>query len=214
MFCDFKTIRGKVLKTVDAVYENVKTTQECRQVCLSDKLPCYSFDMGDPTSQVCRTSHLESASLTHIKEAYFEVAGANTYELTSCYNSKLELPLNRLSDYKVTVSLYLVTVLCKSKEMTAKISTNRIFDGKIYAKNTPNSCLNDVMASLDFELPMFYNDPRCNVQRYNSSFFANDIILQHHDYIVTTKDLGLSLQCAYDFSNRIVANSLILESNG
>jgi len=91
MFCDFKIIRGKILKTVDAVYQNVKSVEECRHICLTDKLPCYSFDLGDPFNQVCRTSHLETASLTHINEAYFEIQNAYTYELTSCYNSKLYL---------------------------------------------------------------------------------------------------------------------------
>lgn len=89
--CDFRPIEGKILKTVDFVYQNVKSTEECREKCLSSPYRCHSFDLGgDPSSpnRVCRTSHLDKYSLAHIEEAYLQVPGAITYELHSCYNGK------------------------------------------------------------------------------------------------------------------------------
>lgn len=89
--CDFKAIKGKMIKTVDNVYQGVDTDQECRRICLEASYRCFSYDLGDPSNKVCRTSHLNSASLTHINEAYFEAPGAVTYELASCYNGRLRL---------------------------------------------------------------------------------------------------------------------------
>ena len=98
--------------------------------------------------------------------------------------------------------------------MTTIINTNRLFDGKVYAKSMPTFCLTDVTSSLDFKLSMFYDDLKCNVKKYNSSRYSNDIILQHHDYVVTNRDLSLSLQCTYDLSNKILVNTLFVEEHG
>lgn len=89
--CDFKQIKGKMLKTVDSVYQNVSTIEECQEICLKSKYRCFSYDFGDPndSKKVCRTSHLDSASLTHIEEPYVNVKEAVTYQRLSCYNGKL-----------------------------------------------------------------------------------------------------------------------------
>lgn len=122
-----------------------------------------------------------------------EIAGAATYELSSCYN---------------------VTIDCRSGDMVAKIRTSKIFNGKIYAKGSPNSCVNDVTASLDFELRMAYNDIECNVRKDGQGRYSNDIILQHHDRIITSADLGLSVHCQYDLGNKSVSNQVDLEITG
>ena len=87
--CDFKPTKGRILKTVDSVYQDVTTVEECKEKCINSAYRCFSFDFGsDPQNSVCRTSHLDKASLTHIEEPYLEVQGAVTYELSSCYNGK------------------------------------------------------------------------------------------------------------------------------
>ena len=98
--------------------------------------------------------------------------------------------------------------------MVAKIRTSKIFNGKIYAKGSPNSCVNDVTASLDFELRMAYNDIECNVRKDGTGRYSNDIILQHHDRIITSADLGLSVHCQYDLGNKSVSNQVDLEITG
>lgn len=84
--CDFKPIHGKILKTVDSVYQNVTSVEECQQRCLQDMYRCRSYDFGDPVNPVCRTSHLDKVSLAHIDIPYIEIAGSTTYELVACYD--------------------------------------------------------------------------------------------------------------------------------
>lgn len=69
--------------------------------------------------------------------------------------------------------------------MVARIQTNKLFQGKIYAKTKPNSCMNDIVESLDFDLRMPYNDLLCDVKQKEHGKFSNDIVIQHHDMIVS-----------------------------
>lgn len=80
-------------------------------------------------------------------------------------------------------------------------------------KNKPKSCVNDVYNSLNFNLTMPYNDINCEVQQVNYSRYHKDIVIQHHDLIVTTKDIGLSVHCSYDLTNRTVMNSIRFEED-
>lgn len=190
--CEFRKIQNKVLKTVDSIYQDVGSLDECKQKCLNAPYRCYSFDYGDTSDRVCRTSHLDQASLLSVKEPYLDVVGAITYELASCFN---------------------VTIQCRAREMVAVVSSSKAFKGKIYAKSRPNSCVNDVRESLKFELSMGYHDQACDVRASSSAqqgVFSNDIVIQHHDRIVTTQDVGLSVYCQYDLGNRSVTNNVDL----
>ncbi|KAL3221260.1 hypothetical protein MRX96_029592 [Rhipicephalus microplus] len=86
--CEFRTVSGKILKTVDAVFQNVTTLEDCRRLCLSVPYRCHSFDLGDPDNSVCRISHHARASLSHIENPYLEIPGAATNELAACYNGQ------------------------------------------------------------------------------------------------------------------------------
>lgn len=188
--CDFKPLQNRILKTVDSIYQDIKSDVECRKKCLQAPYRCHSYDLGDSSNPVCRTSHLDRNSLQQIQEPYLDIQGAVSYELDSCYN---------------------VTVLCKSREMVARVKTNKIFNGKIYAKNAPLSCLNDVTNSMDFELPMAFND-QCAINRSPSNgVFSNEIVLQHNDMIVTNTDMGLNIKCHYDLRNQTVFNNINLD---
>lgn len=98
--------------------------------------------------------------------------------------------------------------------MKTHIATNRIFNGKIYDRMKPNSCLTDVSNSLSFEISMSYSDMSCDVKQVEAGRFTNSLVIQHHDLIVTSADLGLNIQCHYDLSNRTVANALAFDSEG
>lgn len=100
----------------------------------------------------------------------------------------------------------LVDVICEAKEMIAQIKASKLFDGKIYAKSNPNSCVNDVSNSLEFGIVMPFHDLMCDVKQSDQGKFSNDIIIQHHDMVITTKDIGLSINCNYDLSNKSVTN--------
>lgn len=190
--CEFRKIQNNILKTVDSIYQDVASLEECKQKCLNAPYRCYSFDYGDTSERVCRTSHLDQASLMSVKDPYLEVVGAITYELASCFN---------------------VTIQCRAREMVAQVSSSKMFRGKIYVKSRPTSCQNDVRESLHFELAMKYHDDACDVRsgsNHDRGVFSNDIIIQHHDRIVTTQDVGLSVYCQYDLGNRSITNNVDL----
>ena len=50
--CDFKPIKGKIIKTVDSVYQGVDTDEECRKKCVESDYRCFSYDLGDPSNKV------------------------------------------------------------------------------------------------------------------------------------------------------------------
>ncbi|KAG8193928.1 hypothetical protein JTE90_011481 [Oedothorax gibbosus] len=191
--CEFRKLSGKLLKTVDAVYQDVESLDDCRQKCLSVDYRCRSFDYGDPSQHVCRLSHHSAATLTHIQDPYLDIPGVTTYEISACYN---------------------VTIQCRAREMVAHVQTSQVFNGRIYAKSRPNSCVADVANSVDFEIKMAYHDLNCDVKQESFGEFSNDIVIQHHDMIVTNQDLGLSVHCRYDLANRSVSHGVQLEING
>ncbi|XP_057658095.1 uncharacterized protein LOC130895022 [Diorhabda carinulata] len=187
--CEFKKLSGRILKTVDSVYQDVGSADECRELCLNSPYRCHSYDYGDTGEMVCRLSHHSRATLSDIQEPYLEVPEAATYELSSCYN---------------------VSIDCRSGDMIARIQTSKLFDGKIYAKGSPNSCVRDVNNSLEFELNMPYDNLECNVRKNGLGRYINDVVIQHHDKIVTSSDLGLAVTCQYDLTNKSVTNEVDL----
>ena len=60
--------------------------------------------------------------------------------------------------------------------MVASIQTNKLFSGKIYAKSKPNSCVNDIDNSLNFDLVMPYHDLMCDVTQRDAGKFVNNIV--------------------------------------
>lgn len=110
----------------------------------------------------------------------------------------------------LTISFTIVvSVQCNAHEMVARVRTNRIFRGKIYARERPNSCVRDIVGSLDFDITLPYHDLMCDVRHDAPERFTTDIIVQHHDRIVTQMDLGLSLLCRFDLANRTVSNGML-----
>lgn len=188
--CDFKPLQNRILKTVDSIHQEIKTEPECRKKCLQAPYRCHSYDLGDLSNPVCRTSHLDRNSLQQIQDPHLEIQGAISYELDSCYN---------------------VTVSCKSREMVARVRTNKLFNGKIYAKNAPLSCMSDVSQSMDFELNMAFQDACSIVKNSQTGLFTNEIVIQHNDMVVTNADIGLNLKCQYDLRNQTVYNNINLD---
>jgi hypothetical protein len=98
--------------------------------------------------------------------------------------------------------------------MTANIRTTSLFDGKVYAKGSPVTCMKDVNGELEFSITMRYNDQECGVKREGLGGYINEVIIQHHDSIVTSADLGLQLSCEYDLTNKSVSNDVDLSITG
>ncbi|XP_037089518.1 uncharacterized protein LOC119109871 [Pollicipes pollicipes] len=191
--CEFEPKKGKILKTVDVVFQEVASRDDCQRLCLGANFRCHTFDFGDTGERVCRLSHHGEASLAHVQEPYLKIPEATSYERQSCYN---------------------VTLQCNGANMVATIQTSRIFNGKIYARNSPNSCVLDVEGQMAVNFRMGYQDLNCDVHQDTPGVFTSDIIIQHHDQIVTSSDLGLSLRCLYSLGNRTVAHAAGLNVNG
>ena len=98
--------------------------------------------------------------------------------------------------------------------MVANILTSTLFDGKIYAKGSPETCMEDINGQLKFSITFGYNDLDCGVTRETPGSYTNDVIIQHHDRIVTSSDLGLSVTCQYDLTNKTVSNKVDLQITG
>ncbi|XP_037816602.1 uncharacterized protein LOC119606991, partial [Lucilia sericata] len=191
--CEFKRLSGRILKTVDSVYQDVGSIDECRDLCINSPYRCHSYDFGDTGDMVCRLSHHSRATLSDVQDPYLEVPEAATYELYSCYN---------------------VTIECGASDMVARIRTSKLFDGKVYAKGSPKSCSVDVKNNLEFELRMGYSDLECNVRQQGSGRYMNDVVIQHHDTIVTSSDLGLAVTCQFDLTNKSISNEVDLGVKG
>ncbi|XP_078034909.1 ZP and PAN domain-containing protein neyo [Augochlora pura] len=191
--CEFKKLTGRILKTVDSVYQDVGTAEECRELCLNSPFRCHSYDYGDTGDMVCRLSHHSRATLSDIQEPYLDVPEGSTYELSSCYN---------------------VTIDCRAGDMVTRIQTSKLFYGKVYVKGSPNSCVQDVKGALEFELRMAYDDLECNIRQQGLGRYLNDVVIQHHDTIVTSSDLGLAVTCQYDLTNKTVSNEVDLGVHG
>lgn len=191
--CVYDRVKGKILKTVDSVYQAIDTREDCEDLCNTAPFRCHSYDFNDTGDYVCRLSHHSAHTLTQIEEPYLAIEEATTYELSACYN---------------------VSIDCFSGDMRANIVTSTMFDGKVYAKGSPVSCVEDVNSTLEFSITFGYNDLDCGVSREGAGSYTNDVIIQHHDRIVTSSDLGLSITCQYDLANKTVANMVDLKLTG
>lgn len=65
--CEFKKFPGRILKTVDSVYQDVSSLDDCRELCLNSPYRCHSYDYGDTGEFVCRLSHHSRATLADIQ---------------------------------------------------------------------------------------------------------------------------------------------------
>jgi hypothetical protein len=69
--CEFKKLNGRILKTVDSVYQDVGSADECRELCLNSPFRCHSYDYGDTGEMVCRLSHHSRATLADIQVSLY-----------------------------------------------------------------------------------------------------------------------------------------------
>jgi len=191
--CLYSKERGKILKTVDAVYQAIASEQDCQDLCNNAPFRCHTYDYNDTGNNVCRLSHHSAGTLTQIEEPYLYIEDATTYQLSGCYN---------------------VSIDCHSGDMTANIRTTSLFDGKVYAKGSPVTCMRDIDDAMEFSITMEYTDLECGVKREGLGGYINEVIIQHHDSIVTSADLGLQLSCEYDLTNKSVSNEVDLQITG
>lgn len=71
-----------------------------------------------------------------------------------------------------------MTIECKASEMVAQISTSTVFNGKVYARTRPNSCVEDITNSTSFNISLPYNSVTCDVVQNGNANFAANIVIQ------------------------------------
>ena len=52
--CIYETVKGKILKTVDSVYQAIDSKEDCEDLCNNAPFRCHSFDFNDTGDNVCR----------------------------------------------------------------------------------------------------------------------------------------------------------------
>lgn len=94
--CEFKKLNGRILKTVDSVYQDVGSVDECRELCLNSPYRCHSYDYGDTGEMVCRLSHHSRATLSDIQVSDFVGFGVLFNTVTQVCKSVQFLPRKQL----------------------------------------------------------------------------------------------------------------------
>ena len=69
----------------------------------------------------------------------------------------------------------------------------------------------DIEKKYEFSLSIGYNDINCDVEMdKETGRVGTEIILQHHDKIVTSGDIGLHVSCVYNTNSSIVYQAMDL----
>ncbi len=77
--------------------------------------------------------------------------------------------------------------------MVVRVKTNRIFSGKLYAKERPNSCVTDVAKGLEFELRLGYQDLGCDVKQEGQGKYFTEVVIQVFFFTVISSNLSQNL---------------------
>lgn len=69
----------------------------------------------------------------------------------------------------------------------------------------------DIEKKYEFSLNIGYNDINCDVNMNSKTGeVGTEIILQHHDKIVTSGDIGLHVSCVYNINSSVVYQAMEL----
>lgn len=191
-YCEFNRIKGRVLKTSNLVKSKVESEEECRKLCVDATFACQYYHYAQLSEDECSISHHTSTTLAHISEPYVFSADFTSYEVRGCFD---------------------VDLTCLSRTMIATITTNRLFDGMAYARTRPKQCSVDVRNTTSFEVVMPLDGEKCDTKLEANGIYSNYIMIQNHDTIVTSRDMGLSVTCEYDLKSRNVSSLLGASGN-
>uniref|UniRef100_A0A336N522 CSON006616 protein n=2 Tax=Endopterygota TaxID=33392 RepID=A0A336N522_CULSO len=178
--CTFEPLMNRMVNYIDTTISEVKDHMDCRTYCLGANYPCRSYSYN-PEKVSCYLSHHSSSTVS--RRLAYKPAGINiqTFELVACYGLQLE---------------------CLADRFVAEITTNRLFNGKVYIKNFEDDCVNDVNNSLAFRFEVKYEDEKCHARQLDKGFFLIDFVIQYFDNIVTFNDIWLSTTCQYDIRDQ------------
>ncbi|XP_013792290.1 uncharacterized protein LOC106476169, partial [Limulus polyphemus] len=177
-FCNLKMHRQQMALVADNI-RFAMSIDECQQQCFhNEDFICRAFSY-DSLARTCAMSH---HTLQTPPDGTFARSNTNDLiEISTCFD---------------------VFVNCEPNMMKAKVVTNSFFNGKIYAKEKPKSCVLDVSQSLEFTLPILLAGSDCGTVNEEEGKFSNVLVIQSNDYVVTSQDKAVGVQCSYDVGNK------------
>lgn len=108
-------------------YSEKKIKKDKKRIKTKKKLN----DRKGSVKSVCRISHLDRSSLSHLKDPYTHLPGVTTYEKDTCFN---------------------VRVTCGKDQMRANFNLNKAFTGRVYSMRAANTCSQSLDATSSFSL--------------------------------------------------------------
>lgn len=180
--CHFKPSRGRLPTHIDAFFD-VENPEECKKKCLKADYLCRSYSVLN--ERLCLLTYdTEATRLPYTKSLSYSIDDATTYEMVDCFDVKLD---------------------CRRDAMVLRINSTRIFNGKIYSKSSPGSCVNDVQGpKLGFQLEASYNDVSCGLTQAADGHFTGDFVIQHLDKVITSNDIWIQASCQFDLQSQQV----------
>lgn len=177
-FCNTKKYRDQELVLADLVI-GTQSQEDCLQRCLhSVDFVCRSFSFETET-QTCLLSHHTRKSAP--AGATLRLPGTDLVELGACFD---------------------VLVDCEPQVMRARVKSNMVFKGRVYARGRPSTCSQDISNSMDFTLPIHLSGSDCGTISKTEGHFSNVLVIQSNDHVVTAMDKAIGVSCTFDVGNK------------
>ncbi|KAM7307241.1 uncharacterized protein ISCGN_010877 [Ixodes scapularis] len=177
-FCNTKKYRDQELVLADLII-GTQSQEDCLQRCLhSGDFVCRSFSFERET-QTCFLSHHTRKSAPD--GATLRLPGTDLVELGACFD---------------------VFVDCEPQVMKARVKSNMVFKGKVYARGRPTTCSQDISSSMDFTLPIQLSGSDCGTISKTEGHFSNVLVIQSNDQVVTAMDKAIGVSCTFDVGNK------------
>ncbi|XP_042145209.1 uncharacterized protein LOC8025447 [Ixodes scapularis] len=177
-FCNTKKYRDQELILADLII-GTQSQEDCLQRCLhSGDFVCRSFSFERET-QTCFLSHHTRKSAPD--GATLRLPGTDLVELGACFD---------------------VFVDCEPQVMKARVKSNMVFKGKVYARGRPTTCSQDISSSMDFTLPIQLSGSDCGTISKTEGHFSNVLVIQSNDQVVTAMDKAIGVSCTFDVGNK------------
>ncbi|XP_055932443.1 uncharacterized protein LOC129962605 [Argiope bruennichi] len=177
-FCNTKLIKKFKLLLTEKITTG-ESIEDCRQQCYdAEEFICRSVTY-DRRFKTCGLSHHTRKSAPSESIARSDVH--EFLEISTCFQ---------------------VSVDCRQDIMMAYVRSNALFKGKVYAKGKPMTCSTDISNSVEFSLPISLNGPDCGTVSEEEGKFANVLVIQSNDHVVTAMDKAIGIHCSYDVGNK------------
>ncbi|XP_076307550.1 uncharacterized protein LOC143223442 isoform X2 [Tachypleus tridentatus] len=162
------------------VYLSISSTtrERCREACVEhEDFRCRSF-MFDEARALCLLTPEDSYSTPESVISVDKQRDGKIYELGSCINVKMQ---------------------CDSTSMTAILRVSKPFGGRVYSLGHPKECYAVTAGDkgeIAITLPL--HGRKCGTKNLGNGTFTNDVVVQHHPFILRNTDRRIDIACDYE----------------